>query len=87
MSLSLTHSRSQAKAKEAKKEAKIAKQLEEEQLRSLLNEGISNQFGKKKTQAQSTASKLGIAEGDIAVSLPVTKIAVKLIWNLLCCSY
>jgi hypothetical protein len=53
-----------AKAKEAKKEAQIAKQLEEEQLRLLLNEGITNQFGKKKTQSQSTAAKLGIAEAD-----------------------
>jgi len=55
--------------KEAKKEEKIAKQLEEEQLRSLLNEGISNQFGKNKKASQNTASKLGIAEGSISHSL------------------
>ena len=54
----------QAKAKDALKEAKLAKQLQEEELRVLFNEGISNQFGKKKSQAQSAAAQLGIAEAD-----------------------
>jgi hypothetical protein len=49
------------RAKEAKKEAKIAKQLQEEELRLLFNEGITNQFGKKKTAAQSAADGLGIS--------------------------
>jgi hypothetical protein len=49
------------KAKEAKKDAKIAKQLQEEELRVLFNEGISNQFGKKKSAAASLAEGLGIS--------------------------
>ena len=51
----------QAKAKEAKKELLIAKQLQEEELRILFNEGITSQFGKKKTDAQSLAKEMGIA--------------------------
>lgn len=52
------------KAKEAKKEAKLAKQLQEEELRILFNEGIANQFGKKKSKAQEAAEKLGIGESN-----------------------
>jgi hypothetical protein len=50
------------KAKELKKEVKLAKQLQEEELRILFNEGISGQFGKKKTKQSNVAEKLGIAE-------------------------
>lgn len=52
----------QAKAKELKKENKLAQQLQEEELRILFNEGIANQFGKKKSAAQSKASAMGLAE-------------------------
>ena len=52
----------QAKAKEAKKDNKLAQQLQEEELRKLFNEGISNQFGKKKSAAASKASALGLTE-------------------------
>jgi hypothetical protein len=51
-----------AKAKEARKEAKLAKQLQDEELRVLFNEGIANQFGKKKSHAQQAAHEMGIAE-------------------------
>eukprot|EP01035_Chromulina_nebulosa_P020880 gene20880-27067_t len=57
-----------AKAKEALKEAKLAKQLQEEELRALLNEGISNQYGKKKSQSQNTAALLGISEASEEVT-------------------
>lgn len=51
-----------AKAKEAQKEVKLAKQLQEEELRILFNEGIANQFGKKKSKAAAAAAKMGISE-------------------------
>lgn len=57
-----------AKSKEAKKEAKLIKQLQEEELRVLFNEGIAGQFGKKKSKAQNAASQLGIAEANKTVS-------------------
>ncbi len=50
------------KAKEAKKEAKLAKQLQDEELRILFNEGIANQYGKKKAKAQMTAQDMGLSE-------------------------
>ncbi|RYH22362.1 hypothetical protein EON65_19305 [archaeon] len=43
-----------------KKEAKIAKQLQEEELRVLFNEAIANQFGVKKSKAQANAATLGL---------------------------
>ena len=49
-----------AKSKELKKEAKIAKQLQEEEMRQLFNEAIGNQFGVKKSKAQSNAAMLGL---------------------------
>lgn len=52
----------QAKSKELKKENKLAQQLQEEELRKLFNEGISNQFGKKKSEMQSKASALGLTQ-------------------------
>lgn len=58
----------QAKAKEAKKEAKLAKQLQEEELRLLFNEGITNQFGKKKSKGADAAAALGLTEANKAVS-------------------
>ena len=45
-----------------KKENKLAQQLQEEELRILFNEGIANQFGKKKSVAQSKANALGLTE-------------------------
>ena len=48
-----------AKAKEAKI---AAKQLQEEEMRVLFNEGIANQFGKKKSEAQAAAKQMGISE-------------------------
>ena len=45
-----------------KKENKLAKQLQEEELRLLFNEGITNQFGKKKSQSQSAAAALGLTD-------------------------
>lgn len=51
-----------AKAKEAKKELKLAKQLQEEELRLLFNEGITGQFGKKKSAAQEKAKEMGLSE-------------------------
>lgn len=47
-----------------KKEAKLAQQLQEEELRILFNEGIANQFGKKKSKAQAAAEQMGIAEAN-----------------------
>lgn len=52
----------QAKAKEMKKENKLAQQLQEEELRILFNEGIANQFGKKKSTAAAKAGALGLTE-------------------------
>jgi hypothetical protein len=40
----------------------LAQQLQEEELRKLFNEGISNQFGKKKSTTQSKAAALGLTE-------------------------
>ena len=51
-----------AKAKEAKKQMKAAKELQEEELRILFNEGITGQFGKKKSAQQDLAKQMGIAE-------------------------
>lgn len=48
------------KAKELKKEAKLAKQLEEEQMRQLFNEAIGNQYGVNKKKAASNAAMLGL---------------------------
>jgi hypothetical protein len=50
------------RAKDAKKDAAKAKQLQEEEMRLLFNEGISNQFGKKKSAGKDAAEKLGIAD-------------------------
>lgn len=57
-----------AKAKDAKKEQQIAKELQEEEMRILFNEGISNQFGKKKSTAKSTAEQMGISEASKEVA-------------------
>jgi hypothetical protein len=45
-----------------KKEAKLAKMLQEEELRLLLGEGIANQSGKKKAAAKAEAEKLGLTK-------------------------
>lgn len=45
-----------------KKENKLAQQLQEEELRILFNEGIANQFGKKKSTAAAKAGALGLTE-------------------------
>jgi hypothetical protein len=49
-----------AKAKDLKKDAKLAKQLQEEEMRQLFNEAIGNQYGVKKSKAQSNAQQLGL---------------------------
>jgi hypothetical protein len=43
-----------------KKEAKLAKQLQEEELRQLFNEAIANQHGVKKSKAQANAQSLNL---------------------------
>lgn len=48
------------KAKELKKETKLMKQLQEEEMRQLFNEAIGNQFGVKKSKAQNNAQMLGL---------------------------
>jgi hypothetical protein len=48
------------KAKDLKKETKLAKQLQEEEMRQLFNEAIGNQYGVKKSKAQSNAQQLGL---------------------------
>ena len=57
-----------AKLKQAQKDAKSAKQLQEEELRALLNVGVTNEFGKKKSDTKSIASKLGISEASEEVN-------------------
>jgi hypothetical protein len=52
----------QSKAKAEKNNVKIAKQLADEELRLLLNEGVSNQFGKKKAKAKEDAQAMGLDE-------------------------
>ena len=48
--------------KEAKKAQELAKQLADEELRALFNEGLSSQFGKKKSKGSADAKALGVAE-------------------------
>lgn len=43
-----------------KKEAKLAKQLQEEQMRLLFQEAIGGQYGMKKSKAQANAAALGL---------------------------
>lgn len=57
------------KAKTQKESAKIAKQMADEELRLLLNEGVSNQFGKKKTKAKEEAEAMGLTEAIIDLDL------------------
>jgi len=57
------------KAKSQKESAKIAKQMADEELRILLNEGVSNQFGKKKTKAKEDAQAMGLTEAIIDLDL------------------
>lgn len=47
-----------------KKDAKLAKQLQEEELRQLFNEAIGNQYGVKKSKAQSNAASLGLTNAN-----------------------
>lgn len=47
-----------------KKDTKLAKQLEEEQMRLLLGEGIANQSGKSKASAAADAERLGLNKGN-----------------------
>ena len=47
--------------------AKAAKQLADEELRVLLNEGVSNQFGKKKTAAREQAEAMGLTESAVTI--------------------
>jgi len=55
------------KAKESKLRAKAAKQQQEEELRLLLNEGVANQFGKKKSKAKEQAEAIGLAESAVTI--------------------
>lgn len=48
------------KAKQAKKDARQAQQLQEEELRLLFNDAISSQFGKNKAQKAAEAKGLGV---------------------------
>jgi hypothetical protein len=48
------------RAKELKREAKLAKQLQEEQMRLLFQEAIGGQYGMKKSKAQANAAALGL---------------------------
>lgn len=57
---SLLHVVFQERAKELKKEAKLAKLIQEEELRQLMNEAIGSQFGVKKSKAQANANQLGL---------------------------
>jgi hypothetical protein len=50
------------KAKETKNNVELAKKLKEEELRLLFNDGITNQFGKKKSKAAEEAKAIGISE-------------------------
>jgi hypothetical protein len=50
----------QERAKELKKEQKLVKLMQEEELRKLFNEAIGNQFGVKKSKAKANASQLGL---------------------------
>lgn len=40
----------------------MAKKLKEEELRLLFNDGIANQYGKKKSDAAATAKAMGVTE-------------------------
>jgi hypothetical protein len=57
----------QAKAKDDKTKQKLAKQQADEELRILLNDGVANQFGKKKTAAKEEAEKMGLTESVITI--------------------
>ena len=52
----------QAGSKEDKKKTQLAKKLKDEELRLLFNDGIANQFGKKKTAAAETAKAMGVTD-------------------------
>lgn len=56
------HNFKQGKSSSDKKDAQLAKKLKEEELRLLFNDGISNQFGKKKSTAAETAKSMGVTE-------------------------
>lgn len=51
-----------------KKDTKLMKQLQEEELRLLFNEGITNQFGKKKSKTAGAAAALGLNEANKEVA-------------------
>ena len=50
--------------KAAKNEMKLAKQLQDEEMRLLFNEGISGQFGKSKKANAERAVQLGVSQVD-----------------------
>lgn len=52
------------KLKAQKADKKLAKQLEEEEMRLLLNDGIQDQFGKNKKEQAKKAEALGIAKAE-----------------------
>jgi hypothetical protein len=53
---------------EQKKDLKLSKQLEEEAMRQLLNEGISGQVGKKKGDSVKLAESLGLTTANAEVA-------------------
>ena len=59
------------KYKEAKKQAKILKERENEELRILFNEGLTGQFGKKKSKAQADAKATGVDVSLLKEPLPL----------------
>ena len=56
-----------SKAKDDKLRAKAEKQKQEEEMRILLNEGVSNQFGKKKSAAKEQAKAMGLTESVVTI--------------------
>ena len=56
-----------AKMKEQKDNAKLAKKMEEETLRELMNEGIVGQFGKNKKELQKKAAEAGLDKVDVEI--------------------
>lgn len=58
---------SQVKSKEDKKNIQLAKKLKEEELRVLFNEGLTSEFGKKKSKLAEDAKALGLTEAIIDI--------------------
>jgi hypothetical protein len=57
----------QAKSREEKKNIQLAKKLKEEELRVLFNEGLTSEFGKKKSKLVEDAKAMGVSEAIIDI--------------------